>query len=256
MQSGWSATQYSKFIEDRTRAARDLLSAVPLEAPGHVVDLGCGPGNSTALLCTRYPDAKVMGLDSDPDMIATAQKNLPNCRFTQANIEDWRPDVPPDLLFANASLQWVGDHHALFPHLMGLIAPQGALAVQMPDNLAEPSHLAMAQIAADPRWADRLAKAAARRKPLIAPQDLYALLRPMAAKVDVWRTIYHFELQGIEGIVEWFKGSALRPLLGPLNAAEQADFLDQYRALLAQSYPLVQGRVLLAFPRYFFVAIK
>lgn len=251
---GWSAGQYGKFLDQRTRPARDLLAGVPLTQAGRVVDIGSGPGNSTGLLVARFPDAHVTGLDADPDMIATARRALPGCAFHQARVEDWHPDVPPDLIFANASLQWVDDHHSLFPRLVGLLAPGGVLAVQMPDNLDEPTHIAMRDVADDPRWRDRLLGAAARRKPLIRPADLHALLRPYCAQVDIWQTVYHFDLAGVDAIGEWFKGSALPPYLAPLTAAEQDNFMAAWRDQIAPHYPETDGRVLLAFPRYFLVA--
>lgn len=252
----WSAAQYSKFLDDRTRPARDLLAAVPLQDPDRVVDLGCGPGNSTGLLVDRYAHADVTGLDSDPDMLTAARKALPECRFVQERIQDWRPQSPVDLIFANASLQWLDDHAALFPHLLGLLAPGGALAVQMPDNLDEPTHRAMRQVAADPRWAARLADASSRRKPLLDALQLHTLLRPLCRRLDVWRTVYQFELDGLDAIVDWFKGSALRPYLDALDPDEQIAFLSDYRDAVAPHYPQTAGRVLLAFPRAFFVAQK
>lgn len=251
---GWSSGQYGKFLDQRTRPARDLLAAVPLTQAARVVDVGSGPGNSTALLVERFPDAHVTGLDSDPDMIAAARKALPGCTFQQARIEDWQPDTPPDLIFANASLQWVDDHRALFPRLLGLLSPGGVLAVQMPDNLDEPTHIAMRKVAGDPRWRDRLAGAAATRRPLIPPADLHALLRPHCAQMDIWRTVYNFDLAGVDAIAEWFKGSALPPYLAPLTDAERAAFLSDWRDRIAPHYPEREGRVLLAFPRSFFVA--
>ncbi|MDS9469401.1 trans-aconitate 2-methyltransferase [Paracoccus sp. MBLB3053] len=251
---GWDATQYSRFLDERTRPARDLLAAVPLTDPAIIVDLGCGPGNSTGLLAERYSEAEIQGIDSDPDMIAAARSNLAACRFTEIPIEDWRPTRAPDLIFANASLQWVGDHASLFPQLLSLAAPGGVLAVQMPDNLDEPSHRAMRAVAADPRWAGRLHGAGERRKPLLSPQEIHALLRPLCSAVDVWKTTYHFELGGTSAIVEWFKGSALRPYLELLAPSEQDEFLSAYQAEIRPAYPETAGRCLLAFPRHFFVA--
>ncbi|KGJ09580.1 trans-aconitate 2-methyltransferase (plasmid) [Paracoccus versutus] len=250
----WSAAQYAKFLGDRTRPARDLLAAVPLEAPGLMADIGCGPGNSTALLAERFPGAQIVGLDPDADMIRTAQAALPGCRFVQGDVESWRPEAPPELIFANASLQWVPDHRALLPHLVGLLRPGGVLAVQMPDNLDEPSHVAMRRAAGDPRWSARLAGAAGQRRPLLSPAELHALLRPSCARVDVWRTVYHVELEGLEGIVEWFLGSALRPYLDRLDKAERPEFLAAYRRGIAPHYLEAAGWVLLPFPRSFLVA--
>ena len=250
----WSAAQYAKFLGERTRPARDLLAAVPLDAPGLVVDVGCGPGNSTALLVERFPAAQVVGLDPDPDMIRAARAALPGCRFELGAAEDWRPEAPPELIFANASLQWVPDHAALLPRLVGLLRPGGVLAVQMPDNLDEPSHLAMRRVAGDPRWSARLAEAAGQRQPLLSPVAAHALLRPLCARVDVWRTTYHVELDRLEGVVEWFLGSALRPYLDRLDPEERPGFLAAYRREIAPHYPEAAGRVLLPFPRSFLVA--
>lgn len=253
----WSAAQYSRFIDDRTRPARDLLSAIPLVSPRRVVDIGCGPGNSTDLLYERYPDADVSGIDSDEDMLRTARKALPACRFEHVGVEDWRAVDAPDLIFANASLQWVDNHETLFPQLIDTLASGGFLAVQMPDNLQEPVHIALREVAQSPRWRDRLASAAGQRKPLVQPPILYRLLRPACRKVDIWRTVYHLELEGgIDGIVEWFRGAGMRPYLAALDPDDQAVFIANWRELLIPHYPVYDRRVLLPFPRYFFVAEK
>lgn len=252
----WNPTQYLTFADERERPARDLLAAVPGE-PSRIVDIGCGPGNSTALLLARYPGAKVSGLDPDPSMIAAARAALPACRFELGRVEDWAPETDPDLVFANASLQWSGGHAALFPRLVGSLAAGGSLAVQMPDNLDEPTHVAMRALARQQPWSARLAATADRRSRLLAPPALHALLRPLCRRVEVWRTTYHVELQGLDGIVAWFTGSALRPYLAPLDADEAAGFLDRFRAAIAPAYPPdAAGRVLLPFPRLFFVATR
>lgn len=251
----WSAVQYARFLDDRTRPARDLLAAVPITRPALVVDVGCGPGNSTALLAGRYPSARVLGLDPDPDMLHAARAAVPEARFEQGSIENWQPPEPPDLIFANASLQWVADHAVLFPRLVAMLRPGGVLAVQMPDNLDEPSHVAMRRVARDPRWADRLAEVAGQRAPLMTPVQLLALLGPLCRRLDIWRTTYQHEMEGLSGIGEWFKGSALRPFLQRLETDEQAAFMAEWQALIAPDYPQAAGRVLLPFPRAFFVAI-
>ncbi|WP_112312376.1 trans-aconitate 2-methyltransferase [Pseudogemmobacter bohemicus] len=253
---GWSAGQYAKFLDARTRPARDLLAAVPLEEAREVSDLGSGPGNSTALLRERFGTARITGIDTDADMLRMAREALPDCRFEEADIAIWQAGRPQDLIFANASLQWIPDHRSLFPRLLAQLAPGGVLAVQMPDNLQEPTHIAMHGIAAGPRWAARLERARARRLPLLDAGALQALLRPGCSRLDIWRTVYHFELQGLDAVIEWFLGSALRQLLAPLSEAERGDFLAAFRARIAPFYPEQGGRILLPFPRAFFVATR
>jgi len=253
----WSASQYVKFEDERTRPVRDLLAAVPTRAASRAVDLGCGPGNSTELLAARYPAAETSGIDSSEDMIAAARKRLPQLRFEVADISTWTAPAPADVILANAALQWVPDHANLLPHLVAQLAAGGSLAVQMPDNLAEPSHVLMSEVAKTGPWSEKLAAVAGERSQIGSPSWHYGLLRPLCSRVDVWRTTFHHPLPGIEGVVEWFKGSALRPFLSPLDQSEQAAFLDHYRTCLSNAYDLQpDGTVLLPFPRLFVVATR
>ena len=254
----WSAKQYTAFEDERTRPVRDLLAAVPDQAAPSAVDLGCGPGNSTELLVRRFPDAEVTGLDSSPDMIAAARARLPQLRFEVADISAWDAAGPFGAILANAVLQWLPGHAALLPRLAAKLAPGGSLAVQMPDNLDEPAHRLMREVAADGPWAGKLAHAAGVREAMGTPDWYYGVLRPHCARVDVWRTTYHHPLSGgAEAVVEWFKGSGLRPFLQPLDAGERAGFLAEYRGRIARAYPaLPDGSVLLPFPRLFLVATR
>jgi len=254
----WSARQYVAFEDERTRPVRDLLSALPDREARSVVDLGCGPGNSTEVLVARYPKAAIRGIDSSPDMIAAARSRLPQVRFTVGGIEEWKDDGPFDVILANAVLQWVPDHATLLPALVGRLASGGSLAIQMPDNLDSATHRLMREIAADGPWAQTLAAASSARTPVGDANEYYELLRPLCSKVDIWRTTYYHPLSGGPGaIVEWFKGSGLRPFLEPLDAAARAVYLERYTAGVASAYPaLPDGSVLLPFPRLFLVAIR
>lgn len=254
----WSAQQYVAFEDERTRPARDLLAAIPSAEARSVVDIGCGPGNSTELLVQRFAQATVRGLDSSADMIAAARKRLPKLQFDVAEIDQWANQGPFDVIFANAVLQWVPDHAALLPALAGKLSPGGSLAIQMPDNLNEPSHRLMREVAANGPWAGKLAGAAGQRTDMASPGEYFSMLRPHCARVDVWRTTYHHQLSGgAAGVVEWFKGSGLIPFLDPLSEAERAEFLQQYLAQVEKAYPpLADGSVLLPFPRLFIVATR
>jgi trans-aconitate 2-methyltransferase len=250
----WSSRQYLQFEAERTRPVRDLVAALRGDAVRTAVDLGCGPGNSTEVLAQRFPGADIAGLDNSADMLAAARARLPGLRFESADIGRWHAPRPCDVVLANASLQWLPDHAALYPRLLQSLAPGGQLAVQTPDNLDEPAHRLARAVAADGPWADRLSGTA--HPPRHSPQWYHALLRPLCTRVDVWRTTYFHPLAGGAGaVVEWFKGSALRPYLDVLPGAEQAAFLERYRDAVAQAYPAEpDGLVLLPFPRLFVVA--
>ena len=254
----WSAKQYVAFEDERTRPARDLLAAVPSVDARSAIDIGCGPGNSTELLVERFANATVRGVDSSTDMIETARKRLPQVQFDTVDIGTWDESGPFDVIFANALLQWLPDHATLLPALVNKLASGGSLAIQMPDNLNEPSHRLMREVAADGPWASKLADAAGQRTEMASASDYYSMLRPHCARVDVWRTTYHHPLAGgASGVVEWFKGSGLRPFLEPLDEAEKAQYLKQYLAAIEQAYPtLSDGSVLLPFPRLFLVATR
>jgi trans-aconitate 2-methyltransferase len=253
----WSAKQYVAFEDERTRPVRDLLAALPPIDAHSVIDLGCGPGNSTEVLAARYPQATVAGIDSSSDMIEAARRRLPKLSFAVEDLQTWKDSGPFDVILANAVLQWVDHHETLLPALAAKLAPRGALAVQMPDNLDEPAHRLMREIAANGPWAAKLAASSAARPSLPGAAGYYELLRPLCSKVELWRTTYFHFLRGAAAVVEWFKGSGLRPFLEPLNALESSVFLERYTAAIAKAYPaLADGSVLLPFPRVFLTAIR
>ncbi len=251
----WSAQQYARFEDERTRPVRDLVAAIPRDDVRTAVDLGCGPGNSTEALAARYPAATVRGLDSSADMIRAARERLADIEFKLADIADWRAPTPVDVILANASLQWLPDHASLYPRLVAQLAEGGCLAVQTPDNLAEPAHRIARDVAAQGPWSRKLAQVSHPDRHDAA--WYYALLKPLCTRVDVWRTAYFHPLQDHDAIVEWFKATALRPYLAPLDAEERQAFLAAYRRDIAAAYPLLaDGTTLLPFPRLFLVATR
>ena len=257
MVDDWNARQYLKFEDERTRPPRDLLAQVPLQSPRCVIDLGCGPGNSTELLVARYPGAEVSGLDSSPDMLRQARARLPNCAFAQDDLASWNPRGGTDLLFANAVFQWVPDHPTVLRRLLAALPDGGVLAVQMPDNTDEPALALMREVAEEGPWAAQLARTASARDDLPSPAAYYDLLKPVSAHLEIWHTVYNHVMAGPDAIVEWFKGSGLRPFLSPLEDDMRRDFVAAYSARIAEAYPArFDGQVLLRFPRLFIVATR
>jgi trans-aconitate 2-methyltransferase len=252
----WSAAQYTAFEAERTRPVRDLVAAIPNRDAKTAIDLGCGPANSTEVLAAAFPGAVIIGLDNSSDMIASARKRMPDTRFDLADVTTWSDPGPFDVILSNAVMQWVPGHDTLFPRLVTKLAPGGSLAIQMPDNYDEPALCLMRETAARDLWADRLAKVA--RPERMGARWYYQLMKPLCGRLDIWRTIYFHEIAGgAAGVVEWFKGSALRPFLAALETSEQQDFLGRYQAEVAQAYPaLANGSVLLAFPRLFIIATR
>lgn len=253
----WSANQYLMFEDERTRPARDLLAQVPLDKIISGYDLGCGPGNSTELLAERFGMNVVTGVDSDEDMLENAQIRLPNTEFVKADLATWTPPAPADLFYANALFQWLPDHLSVFSTLMDHLKPGGVLAVQMPDNLSEPTHLLMEETGKAGPWASIFEGGAIRRKTLSAPSDYFNGLSPKAARVDIWHTIYSHPMENAEAIVEWVKGTGLRPYLDAAGPEHRDAFLADYLERVRAAYPpMADGRLLLRFPRLFIVATK
>lgn len=254
----WNPALYRRYEDERTRPAQELLARVPLSGATHVVDLGCGPGNSTELLANRFPTAKVVGTDNSEAMLASARERLPQARFELSDIATWAPqDQAPDLIYANAALQWVPDHEQLIPRLFAALAPGGVLAIQMPDNREEPTHRLMRAVAAEAPWAEPIGNADRLRTLLLPLGGYYDLLAPGAARVDVWHTIYQHPMANAAAIVEWVRGTGLKPFVDRLPADLQASYLAEYERRVDQAYPVrTDGKRLLAFPRMFIVAQK
>jgi trans-aconitate 2-methyltransferase len=253
----WSAGQYLKFEDERTRPPRDLLAQVPLQRPRLVVDLGCGPGNSTELLVARYPHSEVVGLDSSPDMLRKARERLPNLKFVEADIAAWSPEPHTDLLFSNAVMQWLPGHATVLRRLLEALSPGGVMAVQMPDNTREPALVFQGEVGQGGPWADHPEIKAASRPDLPTVETYYDLLKPLCSHIDVWHSVYNHVMASPQAIVEWFKGSSLQPFLSPLNPAEREKFLAAYGQKIAGAYrSRIDGKVLLKFPRLFIVAVR
>lgn len=251
----WNANQYLRFFDQRTQPCRDLAQRVLLESPRRVIDLGCGPGNSTAVLARRWPKARITGLDSSAEMLAAARESVPDVDWVEEDISNWRPAEKFHLVFSNAALQWVSNHAELFPRLMANVAPGGALAVQMPANYHDaPAHRLMREIAGSSRWKNLLPRV--RTWHVQELPFYFDALSPLASRLELWSTQYIHILAGPQEIVEWYRGTGLRPYLDALTApADRESFLAQYQAAVAAAYPPQRdGKVLFPFSRIFLIA--
>jgi trans-aconitate 2-methyltransferase len=256
----WDPDQYSKFSDHRLRPALALLDRVPLASPRVIYDLGCGPGEVTLLLAERWPAAAIYGLDNSREMLAKAAEKPGTIRWIEADVRHWQPDEPPDLLFSNATLHWVEGHRELFPRLIGFLSPGGALAVQMPLSWAAPSHRLMRETLADggpggqPLGSPELRQAVARDW-VEKAEVYYDLLAGCTRSLDLWETEYLQVLEGEDPVLEWVKGTGLRPILNGLDDREREIFLAEYTRRLRAAYPVrADGRTLYPFRRLFLVA--
>lgn len=253
----WNSEQYLKFGSERTQPALDLVARVALDAPARAIDLGCGPGNSTAVVGRRWPQVELTGLDSSPAMLETAARDFPQWKWIQGDIATWQADEPCDLVFSNAALQWVPEHARAFPHLLAQVAEGGALAVQMPANLDSPPQRMIREVAGSARWQSSF---------LTPPRDwhvgpaefYYDALAPIAKKLEMWFTDYQQIVANVDAIVEWYRGTGLRPWLDALaDDAARDRFVDEYRERLAPYFPArVDGKVLFPFRRMFLIAYR
>jgi len=257
--TGWDPSKYLEFAGPRLQPAVDLLARVPLADPAVVYDLGCGAGNVTRLLARRWPEAMVTGVDASEAMLAAAAGASPGVTWVRADLRSWRSSSAPrpaDLVFSNAALHWLDDHAGLFPRLLRELRPGCVLAVQMPRNHQAPSHTEMVAAAREGPWRDRLAPVL-RQRPVAEPAVYYDLLAPHAGRLDLWETEYLHVLEGEHPVVEWTRGSALKPLLDALAEPERSAFLAAYAERIARAYPRrPDGRTLFPFRRLFLLAVR
>jgi trans-aconitate 2-methyltransferase len=246
----WNADQYLKFADQRTRPCRDLVAAISLSPVQRVIDLGCGPGNSTSVLAERWPDAEISGLDNSESMIRVAQKEQPKRTWIVSDIAQWAASNREqfDVVFSNAALHWVDNHQWLYPRLLERVRKGGVLAVQMPADLNALPHQLMRELAPQgvqvKAWHNH------------EPAFYYDVLASHAADVDVWETIYQQVMPNADAIVEWYRGSGMRPFLEACETdAMREQFLKDYTARIRVAFPAQpDGKVLFPFRRLFVIA--
>lgn len=251
----WDPDRYLTYADERGRPFVELLSRVAAEAPTEVVDLGCGPGNLTALLADRWPDAHVTGLDSSPAMIEAARGTGTRIEFAVADLRGWRPSRPVDVVVSNAALQWVPGHLDLLPDLLAHVAERGWLAFQVPGNLDEPSHTIRGDLAAEPAFAAYTTDVATPASH--APVTYLDALSGPGIVVDAWETTYLHIISGPDPVFTWVSGTGARPTLQALPEDLRPRFEAEFKRRLAAAYPArADGTVVLPFRRIFVVAHK
>lgn len=253
----WNPSHYLQFDSERTRAAVDLCQRIQLDQPRHIVDLGCGPGNSTQILRIRWPESHLAGIDNSPEMLATAKRLSLNCEWVLADLAQWVPATEVDLIYSNAALQWLPDQESLLQRLWSFLSSKGSLAFQIPSNEFPLVRKLIYDISEQPEWRDRLAGArnSLSRHP---PAFYYDLLCKQASHIDIWETEYYHVLASPASIIDWISGTGLRPFLAGLTTdTERAAFLSELSRLTELNYQTrPDGKVLFPFRRIFVIAYR
>jgi trans-aconitate 2-methyltransferase len=249
----WEPQTYLRYADIRFRAGLDLVARIPKLDYSTIYDLGCGTGYLTHILAGTFPGSQVAGVDSSPEMLAEARREFPLLNWEQADIRSWLPAAPPDLIYTNAALQWVPDHQTLLPSLLRNVRDGGVLAMQVPRHFESPSHLGLKDLVMENEWRAKLEPLLL--APVPAPEAYWSWLAPHARNLDVWETIYLQVLEGKDPVVNFMRGTALRPFLSALPQAESAKFIEAFSKRMAAAYPpQANGQTLFPFRRLFLVA--
>ena len=253
----WNASNYLRYGAQRTRAAVDLLARINVQRPERIVDLGCGPGNSTELLWQRWPESKVIGIDSSQAMIDAAKDAFPDRNWLLGDVGSWQPSEPFDVIYSNAALQWLPNHRALIKKLFSFVALGGALAFQIPSSTYATVRKLIVDISHQRRWTEQLAKPRSMLT-MESPQVYYDTLVDSAAGLDLWETEYMHVLDSKSAIVDWIASTGLRPYLEALDSdSERTDFTNELQRRVNQAYDeQADGRVLFPFRRTFVIAYR
>jgi trans-aconitate 2-methyltransferase len=251
----WNPETYLAFADQRTRPAAELLARVRAEQPARVIDLGCGPGNSTGLLAARWPKAQLEGLDSSAAMLVEARASGVPAVWVEADLASWTASAPYNVIFSNATFQWLPGQENLLPRLMDFVKAGGIFAFQVPVNFDAPSHRLMRETAQEPRWREKLVPV--REIQRGHAQTYYDILKPHSASLDIWQTEYLQVLEGEDAVYRWVSGTGLRPFLDALEGQERDAFIALYKSKLNAAYPRrADGTTLFPFQRLFVVAQK
>lgn len=255
--SGWNAEQYAKFIKERTLPSIDLANKISVENPREIIDIGCGPGNSTRVLKDRFPGAHIIGADYSQNMIDKAKGQNDGIDFMlfDANNDFSLLNKKFDVVFSNACIQWIPNHRELIKNMMGILNDGGVLAVQTPMNYKEPIHRIIAELSTGGKWKNKFDNP--RIFYNLTQSEYFDLLSEVAADFSVWETIYCHRMPSHESIMDWYKGTGLRPYLEVLSEEDALEFEKDVYEEVVCAYPIqANGEIIFRFPRFFFTAVK
>lgn len=254
--SSWDSKQYLKFSKERTQPAIDLANRIEIN-PQSIIDIGCGPGNSTAVLAEKFPNAKILGIDNSENMIISAKKNYPNIEFMLCDAENGFADIERkfDVVFSNACIQWIPNHKKLLNNMMSLLNKDGILAIQTPMNYEEPIHKIIAEVTKSDKWKDKFPNP--RIFYNLMPSEYYDILDEISTDFSMWTTTYFHRMKSHNNIMEWYRGTGLRPYLAVLNESDRIKFEKDILEEVVKAYPKQKnGEIIFKFPRFFFIARK
>lgn len=253
----WNSEQYLKFKAERTQPAIDLANRITVRAPTDIIDIGCGPGNSTEILKKRYPNAAVVGADNSENMLEAAREKYPDIEFILCDASNDLNSIDRkfDIVFSNACIQWVPDHHKLLREMMSLLKEGGELAVQIPMNYDEPIHKIIGETASSEKWRDKFNDP--RHFYTLTPEKYYDILSEISSDFSMWQTTYFHRMKSHSNIMEWYKSTGLRPYLETLSPADKEEFEKDIFTEVEKAYPKqANGEIIFRFPRLFFKAVK
>jgi len=252
----WNSEQYLKFKHQRTQPAIDLAKRIPVEHPNHILDIGCGPGNSTSVLKEIFPQAHILGVDSSEDMIRKAKESYPDINFKLCDVTTETDNLEKyDIIFSNACLQWIPNHKEFIPILFNKLNENGVLAVQIPINGQETLFQIMNAVISEPHWG--FSSMHMETNETLPPQEYFDILSSCTENFDIWETVYYHNMPSVEAMVEWIKGTRLRPYLNALDNAKAAKLEQEITKRAATVYDTQKnGEIIFKFRRFFFVASK
>jgi trans-aconitate 2-methyltransferase len=253
----WDPEQYLQFEHERTQPSIDLVARIPLEDPQTIIDIGCGPGNSTQILRKRWPQADIIGLDKSAKMIERARTDYPDQTWIVGDASTLAPDHRYDIVFSNAVIHWISDHHRLLLRLFNIVEKNGILAIQVPANHESPLYRIILNVARSGKWS-RFTSGAEGLITYHAAEYYYNELAPLTKDIVLWETTYYHILKSHQDLVAWYKSTAMKPLLESLPAdSDREEFEQEVLTECKKQYPLQSdGRILYPFKRLFFIARK